>query len=342
MNQAKMNLDEALPASSLRVVADANRLRRLGTTFAGLFCAICILLPSPVEAECPQWYVSGSWTIQQSDGYTVQVNLRQTGKKLTGKATYFYDIRNSDDRSFGAKYPSANGSATGNIGGDDFYCEIKWETGPVGVYSAKVSSGGRVHGTLYDKSNPNRSKATWFSTDLMHCGEQKFASSASSGALPPPMPIILSQTPPPPTQSSPKRLISHKGKGSTAVNAPETAEAAAAKGQLRSGNPRGFAGTWNTTKKGETIILNLQVNGNSVTGDFASTSNPENKGTLTGTIAGDDSQIVQLRYTSEQPIEAAGTFSLSADGKLEGGYTWREPGKAKKTYVRWNGTRASN
>jgi hypothetical protein len=123
------------------------------------------------------------------------------------------------------------------------------------------------------------------------------------------------------------------------------AQAATAKDKLQSGNPRDFAGTWSTTKKGETIILNLQVNGTAVTGDFASTSNPENKGTLTGTVKtydGNFGPIVKLSYTSDQPIEANGSFDVFTDGKLEGGYTWREPGKAKKTYVRWNGTRASN
>jgi len=123
------------------------------------------------------------------------------------------------------------------------------------------------------------------------------------------------------------------------------AEATAAKDMLRSSNPQDFAGSWSTTKKGETIILNLQVNGNEVTGDFASSSNPENKGTLTGTIkavASDNGQIVQLRYTSNQPTEANGTFWVFTDGKLEGGYTVREAGKAKKTYYKWHGTRASN
>jgi len=33
-----------------------------------------------------------------------------------------------------------------------------------------------------------------------------------------------------------------------------------------------------------------------------------------------------------------GTFWVFTDGKLEGGYTVREAGKAKKTYYKWNGT----
>jgi hypothetical protein len=228
MNQPKMNLDKAHPSIRVEALANGNRFRRFAAGLGGsfLFGAICVLVPSVVEAQCPQWDVSGSWTIQQSDGYTVQINLQQTGKKLTGKASYFYDIRRSGDRTFGAKYPSANGSASGNIGGADFYCEIKWETGPVGVYTATVSPGGRIHGTLYDKSNPNRSKATWFSTDLMHCGERKTAGSNGSAALnnltfSVPGPVIAKyQTPQPPAQSSPKRVISHKGKGRTDAAAP--------------------------------------------------------------------------------------------------------------------------
>jgi hypothetical protein len=123
------------------------------------------------------------------------------------------------------------------------------------------------------------------------------------------------------------------------------AETSAAKDKLQSGTPQDFAGTWSTVRKGENFILTLRVDGTNVTGSFTNPSRPQSNGTLTGTIksyTGNFGPIVKLQYQSKQPIEADGSFDVFKDGKLEGGFTWQEPGKAKRTYVRWNGTRASN
>ena len=125
----------------------------------------------------------------------------------------------------------------------------------------------------------------------------------------------------------------------------EAAMAAVEKDKLRSGNPQDFAGTWNTTRRGENLILTLRVDGTNVTGEFTNPSRPSSNGTLTGTIktiTGDDGPIANLKYNSEQPTVGDGSFYVFTDGRLEGGFTWREPGKAKKTFIRWTGTRASN
>jgi hypothetical protein len=125
----------------------------------------------------------------------------------------------------------------------------------------------------------------------------------------------------------------------------EAAVAAVEKDKLRSGNPQDFAGTWNTTTRGESLILTLRVDGINVTGEFTNPSRPLSNGTLTGTIkivTGDDGPIANLKYDSTQPTVEDGSFYVFTDGRLEGGFTWREPVKAKKTFIRWNGTRASN
>jgi hypothetical protein len=329
MNQTKMNLDNAHPPILVEALAKANRLRRCGAGLGGfLFAAICLLLPSPAEAQCPQWDVSGKWQLEQSDGLTVTVDLRQSGKTVTGTAVCY--TTKAPTGLFaplkGDNPHTLRGPVTGNIAGDDFFAEITWSYKSIGVYRGKVGPQGRIEGTVYDKGASPK-KMTWVSPNLMKCQEQ-----------------ISASTSPAPT-ASPKRVISHKGKGPTTVNAPETAEPAAAKDKLQSGNPQDFAGTWNTTRRGENLILTLRVDGTNVTGEFTNPSRPTSNGTLTGTVKtydGNSGPIVKLSYVTTQPTAGDGSFNVFADGRLEGGFTWREPGKAKKTFIRWNGTRASN
>ena len=299
-----------------------------------LFCACGV-----ARGQCPQWDVSGKWQLEQSDGLTVTVDLRQSGKNVTGSAVC-YTTKDPTGvlAPFKGKDPhTLNGPVTGNIAGDDFFAEIRWSVTSIGVYRGKVGPQGRIEGTVYDKGASPK-KMTWVSPNLMKC-QQKI--SASTSRILSGIEVAPKATPTP----TPKRLISHKGKGSTAVTPPESAELTAANDTVQSGNAKDFAGTWNTTRRGENLILTLRVDGTNVTGEFTNPSRPSSNGTLTGTVKtydGDSGPIVKLSYVSTQPTAGDGSFNVFADGRLEGGFTWREPGKAKKTFIRWNGTRASN
>src|SRR5262249_11228224 len=79
--------------------------------------AVCLafLLPSAAFADqCARWDLSGRFSIRQSNGFTVNFNLIQTGNGLQGSADY--------------------GSTRGNVSGhfssfDEFEMTVRWNNG---------------------------------------------------------------------------------------------------------------------------------------------------------------------------------------------------------------------
>ena len=151
-----------------------------------LLCALAFALSaSSVRAQCAQWDVSGQWELQQSNGFTVQVDLHQNGKTVTGTASFTY-VKPAGGvlGAFQGGDPATQrGSFSGNISGDDFYGQIGWTSGSVGIYRGKVGAQGRIDGTMYDKGAPS-SRATWFSGEFMKCAGAPAANVPAPGVNP--------------------------------------------------------------------------------------------------------------------------------------------------------------
>jgi hypothetical protein len=131
-----------------------NRRQLISRAFV-ICLALAPLGRAPAEAACQQWDVSGRWQMQQTNGFTVTVNLVQKGTKILGRATTStagtHDVR-------------------GNVHGDDLYLDVTWSLETRGIYRGKIGSSGRIEGTTYDKENPG-SRAKWFSTTPMRCAD---------------------------------------------------------------------------------------------------------------------------------------------------------------------------
>jgi hypothetical protein len=176
-----------------------------------LLLALALALSAAsIEAQCPQWDVSGQWTLEQSNGATVSMNLRQNGTSLTGTAAHTNASVGKGGgipgfESFGVNGARVEGAVSGNIAGNDFYAEISWDGGKlVGVYRGKVAPQGRLEGTTYDKAKTS-SKATWFSTSAMKCKEIKpiKPSSVLKPAVTVPPPKVIKSTGKSPTKPAP-------------------------------------------------------------------------------------------------------------------------------------------
>lgn len=141
------------------------------------------LVPLPVHAQCKQWDVSGKWTLEQSDGYTVTVDLKQNGNSITGRA--WHDT--GSIKSGGTRLPDGNirvktRSVLGNISGNDLYMQLDWGKSTTGVYRGEIGSHGRIEGRMYQKENV-ATRARWFSTTAMRCAD---ASGGAESAAPVP------------------------------------------------------------------------------------------------------------------------------------------------------------
>ncbi|MGA9278935.1 MAG: hypothetical protein WBV89_18440 [Ilumatobacter sp.] len=119
--------------------------------------------------------VSGAWSIVQSNGYTVGVNIEQHGGDLSGDTWFF---KGGDIRSFlGVQWvadPTTAHSmqATGKVAGDTFTFDILWNNGTHGQYTGEFQPNDRLAGFTFDAEHPT-SQATWVS-------DQVFAAPAPS------------------------------------------------------------------------------------------------------------------------------------------------------------------
>ncbi|HEV7700177.1 MAG TPA: hypothetical protein VGO43_08105, partial [Pyrinomonadaceae bacterium] len=141
----------------------SRRMSILGLLFAAVFA----LLPIPVEGQCSQWDAGGQWTINQSNGYVYHVDLSQSGKEISGTASYGTTTGGTKVLGIlvaGGDPAVQTNNVRGNIEGDDFYVLI----GTAGVYRGRIGSSGRIDGTTYDQNHPS-STATWFSGRAMKC-----------------------------------------------------------------------------------------------------------------------------------------------------------------------------
>ena len=151
-------LSAPLTQSGDRTQSSSIRRNWFALAFSGfLFTSIFALAPSPAQAQCKRWDVSGQWVLQQDNGINVQVNMQQgewqqTSANLTGTATLIAQ---------GAQ--PQPGGISGNI--TDFAFAMKLTTGS-GIYrfTGKIGRGGKMEGT-------DNKGVHWIATSRMKCAD---------------------------------------------------------------------------------------------------------------------------------------------------------------------------
>ncbi len=166
-----------------------------------LFAASFAISPLPAQAQCAQWDVSGKWELEQGNGLTIEMDLRQSDTALSGRA----EVVKTGPIAFGRKSSGPrSGIVGGSINGNDFLVYVGWDTGSTGVYQGSINSAGRIAGSTHEKAKP-RNSAPWFSSGMMKCKP-----------VPPPA------KPPPAVPTTPKPV---KTLGKNKVPQPQPAEA---------------------------------------------------------------------------------------------------------------------
>lgn len=108
----------------------------------------------------PAHSFSGTWSLRQSNGFTVTLKLSQTSTGvLTGTATANAKNGVSTGSVTGRAYRT-NGSSGWPSNVDNFQIEIQWN-GPIGVYNATASwADGVLKGQTFQKDRPS-ARAGW-------------------------------------------------------------------------------------------------------------------------------------------------------------------------------------
>lgn len=139
-----------------------------------LFISVCALLPSPAQAQCKRWDVSGTWTIRHADGVNFEVDLQkgnwqQDSANLTGTGTL---TGNEITR-------PVTGAISGNITGNAFTLKVTVTRKPIRYapaiklvrrYVGTIRPDGALSGTVMYEGQPG-SKQQWSSVEKMKCAE---------------------------------------------------------------------------------------------------------------------------------------------------------------------------
>ena len=90
-----------------------------------------------------KWRVPYDWTVVQSDGWRMRLDVSQDGNTLIGKA---HGTRSRDSATM-------TGMLNGSIDGDELYMTIYWSNNSIGKYLGTVSEQGHVEGTSIEENN---------------------------------------------------------------------------------------------------------------------------------------------------------------------------------------------
>ena len=168
-----MRTEKAQPPMFVRAGADANPLLRFGARLGGLFCAICVLLPSPAEAQCKQWNASGKWQLKQED-LVVRVDLRQDGKnKISGTAKYTNNRKQT-----------LNGGVEGSLYGEILTLNMDWDDGSGGNYKGVVGATGMIKGDVAIDKNHPKIRVAWHSMQPLKCADTEAKEKPSNSTAP--------------------------------------------------------------------------------------------------------------------------------------------------------------
>jgi len=98
--------------------------------------------------------VDGAWSLVQSNGFTVEVDIAQARDPSGNLA---------DGPLHGSAHQVGGGETNlyGALNGDSLEFRVDWPNGAVGQYSGNFDAGGNLSGVTYDVTNPT-SQATWF------------------------------------------------------------------------------------------------------------------------------------------------------------------------------------
>lgn len=125
-----------------------------------LMCAFGATARAQRDDGTPAHDFSGTWSLRQSNGFTVTLKLQQNASGvLTGTATA--NAKNGvSTGTVTGRARRTNGTSGWPSNVDNFQIEITWN-GPIGVYNASASwSDGVLKGETHQKDKPS-AKANW-------------------------------------------------------------------------------------------------------------------------------------------------------------------------------------
>lgn len=135
---------------------------------AFLFTSVCSLLPSPVEAGCQRWDVSGQWELRLDNGENVKVNLQQgkwgqTSANLTGTGER---IATAGANSYFDK--PQKGVISGNITDNAFTMLLTVRTDQH-RFTGTIGPSGKMEGICTTTTSSDRH---WVSSRRMKCADE--------------------------------------------------------------------------------------------------------------------------------------------------------------------------
>jgi hypothetical protein len=179
--------------------------------------SFAVLEPPAAQADCAQWDLSGHWEIQQRNGFTVHMDLTQTGTDVGGTGS-FTEVH--DRPPFGQFGAGTFGSITGTIDANgNILLNADWG----GVYRGGVGSDAFIGGDTFATNDPGN-QVGWRGDRTATCQVAAAEPSATtppshaesplekSGVLKAPGSDIFKKTtttspPPPPPPSAPQVTV---------------------------------------------------------------------------------------------------------------------------------------
>jgi hypothetical protein len=120
-------------------------------------CAAFFCLAPAARATCSPWNVSGTFTVVQTNGYSPQFTLTQSGTQVTGSVKYNQGLADT------------NGTVMGTMIGSGFNMTVTWiGINAIGIYSGAMDPRGHLSGASYDRVTPS-SRASWSSSRTFGC-----------------------------------------------------------------------------------------------------------------------------------------------------------------------------
>jgi hypothetical protein len=118
-----------------------------------MFTSACTIPRERPPLPCQRWNVSGTWSISQSNGFSITFIIEQKQDALTGTAD--------------------NGSGpvpvVGTLRDNQLAMTVSWASGGTGRYTATMSPSGQlIEGFTQNLSMPS-STATWNTVDRFEC-----------------------------------------------------------------------------------------------------------------------------------------------------------------------------
>jgi hypothetical protein len=135
-----------------------------------LLTSICALLPSPAQAQCKNWDISGQWVIRHKGGAQLRVNLTQEGAGFTGTGRLTSPTKD---------VPDIAADILGNITDDAFTMAVTMGK-LIERYSGRVGPDGKIEGDCHLESERGKTEPVhWYGSRKMKCADEADKSSSS-------------------------------------------------------------------------------------------------------------------------------------------------------------------